>query len=96
MPAWTGCDVCELPQFRVQLTVNVPERFHPAGEDAPLPPGEYVLVPAETHDPTKEMHSPYRRGLPVVVKPIEGAPALEEARRDCMRAALQDDLPREG
>ena len=64
MPAWTGCDVCELPQFRVHLTVYVPERFDLAGEDAPLPPGEYVLVPAESHDPTKEMHSPYRRGTP--------------------------------
>jgi hypothetical protein len=95
MPGWTGCDVCELPEFRVQLTVYVPERFDLAGEEAPLPPGEYVLVPAESHDTAKGVQSPYRRGLPVVVRPIDGAPALEDARRECMRAAQHDDPPRE-
>jgi hypothetical protein len=81
-----------LPEFRVQLTVYVPERFDLAGEEAPLPPGEYVLVPAESHDTTKEKQIPYRRGLQVVVKPIGGASALEDARRACMRAARHDDL----
>lgn len=96
MPGWSGCDVCELPQFRVQLTIYVSERFDLAGEDAPLPPGEYVLVPAESHDTTKGAQSPYLRGLRVRVEPIDGAPALEDARRECMRAARHDDLPREG
>ncbi len=96
MPGWSGCDVCELPQFRVQLTVYVSERFDLAGEDAPLPPGEYMLVPAEAHDTMKAMQRPYRRGFPVVVRPIDGTPALEDARRDCMRAARRGDLQREG
>ena len=96
MPGWSGCDVCELPQFRVQLTIYVPERFDLAGEVAPLPPGEYVLVPAASRDTTKGSQSPYLRGLPVRVEPIDGAPALEDARCECMRAVRHDDLPREG
>ena len=93
MPGWSGCDVCELPHFQVQLTIYVPRDLDPGAAASPLPPGNYHLVPALPRGAEADEHIDTTRTFRVVVQPIDSGPPLEQARRDCMSAGRSGSQP---
>ena len=54
MPGWSGCDVCGLKLYGVELSIYLHD---PSGErlPQPLPPGEYELIPVAVEGEAQEL-----------------------------------------